>query len=330
MSTASTSGAAPGALALALAPHVADVVGVDRVPELLELARERAPANATFVEGDAERLTFDDASFDLAGTLRTLHHVPRPELVLAELARVTRRGGRVLVIDQLAPADPLDALAVDRFERARDEGHTRLLPGQRPAPVVRGERARAPPRAPRRRAPGARRLPRSRRLPGRRASPRARAGGARARGHDGRPRLVPPGATVGLAGTVVPGYNTRVHHPIRRGLIALAAVAAALVPLSAAQGGAFSGDNGPIAFTCGSDICKVNPDGSGRTTLLTGATDPSWSSDETQIAFVRPANGRRVSRTPTAHRRCSLAAGATSTQPSFSFSGAARRVREGR
>jgi SAM-dependent methyltransferase len=121
-------GCGAGALALALAPHVADVVGVDRVPELLELARERAPANATFVEGDAERLTFGDASFDLAGTLRTLHHVPRPELVLAELTRVTQRGGRVLVIDQLAPADPLEALAVDRFERARDTTHTRLLP----------------------------------------------------------------------------------------------------------------------------------------------------------------------------------------------------------
>ncbi len=121
-------GCGAGALALALAPHVADVVGVDRVPELLELARDRAPANATFVEGDAERLTFADASFDLAGTLRTLHHVPRPELVLAELTRVTRRGGRVLVIDQLAPADPLEAIAADRFERARDAGHTRLLP----------------------------------------------------------------------------------------------------------------------------------------------------------------------------------------------------------
>lgn len=121
-------GCGAGALALALAPHVTDVVGVDRVPELLELARERAPANATFVEGDAERLIFGDASFDLAGTLRTLHHVPRPELVLAELTRVTRHGGRLLVIDQLAPADPLEALAVDRFERARDEGHTRLLP----------------------------------------------------------------------------------------------------------------------------------------------------------------------------------------------------------
>jgi hypothetical protein len=34
----------------------------------------------------------------------------------------------VLVIDQLAPIDPLDAFPLDRFERARDPDHTRLLP----------------------------------------------------------------------------------------------------------------------------------------------------------------------------------------------------------
>jgi len=121
-------GCGAGALALALAPLVREVVGVDRVPELLALARERAPENATFVEADATHLPYDEGEFDLAGTLRTLHHVPRPELVAAELARVTKVGGLVLVIDQLAPVDPLDALAVDRFERARDPGHARLLP----------------------------------------------------------------------------------------------------------------------------------------------------------------------------------------------------------
>lgn len=121
-------GTGAGALAFALAPIVREVVGVDRVPELLERARERAPANVTFVEADAEHVPFDDFSFDLAATLRTLHHVPRPEVVLAELVRVTRAGGALLVIDQIAPVDPLAALAVDRFERARDPGHTRLLP----------------------------------------------------------------------------------------------------------------------------------------------------------------------------------------------------------
>lgn len=121
-------GCGAGALTLALAPLVAEVVGLDRVPELLALARERSPANAQFVEGDATALPFEDASFDLAATLRVLHHVRRPELVVAELARVVRPSGRVLVIDQIAPADPLDALAVDRFEQARDPGHMRLLP----------------------------------------------------------------------------------------------------------------------------------------------------------------------------------------------------------
>jgi SAM-dependent methyltransferase len=121
-------GCGAGALALALAPLVREVVGVDRVPELLALARERAPENATFVEADATQLPYGDGEFDLSGTLRTLHHVPRPELVAAELVRVTKVGGRVLVIDQIAPVDPLDALSVDRFERARDPGHARLLP----------------------------------------------------------------------------------------------------------------------------------------------------------------------------------------------------------
>lgn len=123
-------GTGAGALALALAAIVREVVGVDRVPELLEHARDRASglANVTFVEADAEHLPFDDFSFDLAGTLRTLHHVRRPEVVLAELVRVTRPGGRVLVVDQIAPVDPLAGIELDRFERARDPGHTRLLP----------------------------------------------------------------------------------------------------------------------------------------------------------------------------------------------------------
>lgn len=121
-------GTGAGALAFALAPLVREVVGIDRVPELLAQARQRAPANVELVEGDGTALPFEDASFDLAGTLRTLHHVHRPELIVAELARVARPGGRVLVIDQIAPIDPLDALAVDAFERARDPGHERLLP----------------------------------------------------------------------------------------------------------------------------------------------------------------------------------------------------------
>ena len=98
-------GAGAGALAFALAPLADEVVAVDLEPALLAEARVRAPANVVLVEGDATELPFEDGSFDLAGTLRTLHHVERPERVVAELVRVTRRGGTVLVVDQLAPAD---------------------------------------------------------------------------------------------------------------------------------------------------------------------------------------------------------------------------------
>jgi len=90
-------------------------------------ARRHAPANATFVEGDAASLPFEDGYFDLAGTRRTLHHMRRPELAIAELARVTARGGHVVVEDQIAPADPLAAIDLDRFEQARDPSHTRTL-----------------------------------------------------------------------------------------------------------------------------------------------------------------------------------------------------------
>ncbi len=121
-------GTGAGAFALALAPLVAHVVGVDVVPELLAHARERAPANAEFVEADATALPFEPGSFDLACSARTLHHVARPELVVAELTRVLRPGGTLLVVDQLAPVDPLAALELNRFEVARDPSTTRVLP----------------------------------------------------------------------------------------------------------------------------------------------------------------------------------------------------------
>jgi ubiquinone/menaquinone biosynthesis C-methylase UbiE len=123
-------GAGTGALAFALAPIVREVVAVELVPECIRegMARAAAFPNVAFIAGDATRLAFPDASFDLAGCLRTLHHVDAPERVIAELARVTRPGGHVLIVDQMAPADRAEALALERFERARDPSHCRCLP----------------------------------------------------------------------------------------------------------------------------------------------------------------------------------------------------------
>ena len=94
-------GTGAGALALALAPLVREVVAVDVVPELIEEARKRAPENVEVVEADATALPFEAGSFDLVGTL--------------------------LVVDQIAPVDPLAALELNRFERARDPSTTRIL-----------------------------------------------------------------------------------------------------------------------------------------------------------------------------------------------------------
>jgi ubiquinone/menaquinone biosynthesis C-methylase UbiE len=120
-------GSGAGALAFALAPRVREVVAVEIDEELATRARADAPANVEVVVGDGEHLSFDSFSFDLAGTLRTLHHTRRPELLVAELVRVTRPGGTILVVDQLAPTDPLAGLELTRFEQARDPSTTRVL-----------------------------------------------------------------------------------------------------------------------------------------------------------------------------------------------------------
>lgn len=121
-------GCGTGALAYALAPHVAEVVGVDVNEEYLAAAAENAPENVRFVAGDATALPFGYGEFDIAACHRVLHHVRRPEVAVSELARVTRLGGRLFVVDQLGSVDPLRSLELDRFERLRDPTHQRLLP----------------------------------------------------------------------------------------------------------------------------------------------------------------------------------------------------------
>ena len=121
-------GCGTGALAYVLAEHVREVVGVDGSEAYIDAARLHAPANCTFTVGDATALPFPYGDFDLVGCLRVLHHVRRPELVVSELARVARPGGTILLADQLGDVDPIRSLELDRFERARDPTHTRLLP----------------------------------------------------------------------------------------------------------------------------------------------------------------------------------------------------------
>ena len=91
-----------GVTAIAARERGARVTGVDLTPELLSVARDRAMeagfTDIDFREGDAEALPFPDASFDVV--LSTCGHMFAPDQpkVAAELARVTRPGGRVIFL----------------------------------------------------------------------------------------------------------------------------------------------------------------------------------------------------------------------------------------
>ena len=87
-----------GNLALPAARLGANVTGVDIAPNLVEQARANAAREglqAQFDEGDAEALPYDDASFDTVVTMYGAMFAPRPDVVAAELLRVTKPGGRI-------------------------------------------------------------------------------------------------------------------------------------------------------------------------------------------------------------------------------------------
>jgi ArsR family transcriptional regulator len=102
-------GCGTGQLSDALAPHVARVIAVDGSPEMLKAARLRLEPhpNVDVREGALEAMPIDDASLDVAVASLVLHHQPEPALVLAEMARVLKPGGRILLVDML-PHDRLD------------------------------------------------------------------------------------------------------------------------------------------------------------------------------------------------------------------------------
>ena len=120
-------GCGAGALAYAVAPAAREVVAIDSDAQMVEVARANAPANVRVELGDGERLPFEDGEFDVAATLRTLHHTLHPGRLVAELVRVTTAGGIVFVVDQLAPPDEEEARTLNEFERARDASTSRVL-----------------------------------------------------------------------------------------------------------------------------------------------------------------------------------------------------------
>lgn len=157
-----------GQIAIPAAKAGVDVTGIDIATNLVEQARARARSeglNARFDEGDAEMLPYDDASFDVVVSLIGAMFAPRPELVAAELKRVCRPGGRIVmanwtpeghvgqmfkIIGRHVPPPPLmappmkwgdEATVRERLQEGTSEVHVRrrLYPMRypfRPADVV--------------------------------------------------------------------------------------------------------------------------------------------------------------------------------------------------
>lgn len=122
----------PGFLTMTFATRAAAATGCDATDAFLALARAEAErrglTNVTFDQGDVEALPYPDASFDVVVCRAAFHHFPRPERVLAEMARVAKPAARLLIADMLGAEDATDADYHDRMERLCDPTHVRALP----------------------------------------------------------------------------------------------------------------------------------------------------------------------------------------------------------
>jgi ArsR family transcriptional regulator len=125
-------GCGTGQLTEVVAPYVRRVISVDGSDDMLDAARQRlsGATNVDIRQGELESLPIESGELDVAMLSLVLHYSPEPPRALAEVGRVVRTGGRVLVVDMLPH---------DREEYQQQMGHvwlgfsesqiTRLLAG---------------------------------------------------------------------------------------------------------------------------------------------------------------------------------------------------------
>jgi SAM-dependent methyltransferase len=125
----------PGVVSRGIAGKVGSVSSVDLTPAMIDEAekrtREEGVGNVSFSVGDATSLDFADATFDGAITRLSLHHIPAPGRIVAEMARVVRPGGAVVVSDLAADRDRDAAAWREEIERLRDPSHWACLTPER-------------------------------------------------------------------------------------------------------------------------------------------------------------------------------------------------------
>jgi ubiquinone/menaquinone biosynthesis C-methylase UbiE len=120
-----------GHAALAFAPLVREVIASDITPQMLaqakQLAGERGITNLQTEIADAERLPFDDATFDAVTCRIAPHHFQDVQRFVNECARVLKAGGLLGIADNIAPEDAGDAKYIDDYEILRDPSHVRCF-----------------------------------------------------------------------------------------------------------------------------------------------------------------------------------------------------------
>jgi ubiquinone/menaquinone biosynthesis C-methylase UbiE len=118
-----------GHVAFALAPYAAEVVALDLTQPMLEVARKEASArglaNISYVEGDAQALPFEDASFDVVACRHAPHHFPKVQEAVREWARVLKPGGKLLLVDSTSPEESDADTVLHEIESLRDPSHAR-------------------------------------------------------------------------------------------------------------------------------------------------------------------------------------------------------------
>lgn len=121
----------PGIVAEAIAPIVEELVCIDATSEMIALAETRLEKsghmNVSFHQAFAEALPFEASSFDVVVTRLSLHHFSDVLAVLAEIHRVLRPQGRLIVVDIISSANREESQLHNALERLRDPSHVHMF-----------------------------------------------------------------------------------------------------------------------------------------------------------------------------------------------------------
>lgn len=120
-------GCGTGTLLRAVAKSFPDAMlnGIDPSPEMLAAAREKLGYRTELRVGIAESLPFDDDSFDVVVSSSSLHYWRHPETALAEIVRILKPNGRIVITDWCG--DYLPCRVCDMYLRLVNRAHYRTF-----------------------------------------------------------------------------------------------------------------------------------------------------------------------------------------------------------